>query len=418
MPGHPAVSTPRPLDIVRNGAFARLWLTGALLGTVRWLEILGVGVWTFAETGSPLAVAVMLFLRTAPMPLLGVPMGALADRLDRRWLLAGGLAAGAATSFSLLALAAAGALSPWQVGAGAFVSGTVWTMEHPVRRALLADVVGIERVGIAISLDAATFNATRMTGPLAGGALYATIGLAGIYGFALLAQVLAIVLVLRRDARSGRVRRGAREPFRRSLVEGLAAVRASPVLAGVMVTTVFANLFGFAYPSTVPVIGDRVLGLDAFTLGVLASMEGLGALCGALALAFLVSPASYGRIFLGGAALFLAMLVVFSQTGSLAVAMAALFLAGIGIASFGAMQSAIIITAAAPEIRSRVMGVLVVAIGAGPLGALLLGSLGAALGASQALAITAGAGLAGVALSAVRWPTLWRGSIVRSDGES
>lgn len=398
----------RPADLAREPAFARLWAAGALLGTVRWLEVLGIGVWTYAETASPLAVAMMLFLRTVPMPLLGVPMGALADRVDRRSLLLAGSVVSTGASLALLTLAAHDALAPWQVGAGAFVSGVVWTMEHPVRRALIADVVGIERIGVAITLDSATFNATRMVGPLAGGAMYGALGLAGIYGFAVVAQVLTIALLASRRGSARRTPAATREPFARALAGGLATVRGSATLSGVMAATIVANLFGFAYPSMVPVIGDRVLGLDAFALGVLASMEGLGALTGALVLAFLVTPALHGRVFIGGAALFLSMLLAFTQASTLAVAMGALFVAGFGIAGFGAMQSTILITVSAPEVRSRVMGVLVVCIGAGPLGALILGALGNALGASLALALSSAAGLAGIALSAARWPDLWR----------
>ena len=44
--------------------------------------------------------------------------------------------------------------------------------------------------------------------------------------------------------------------------------------------------------------------LDAVMVGVLMSMEGLGAFIGALALSFFIRPPLYGRVFLGGAMLF------------------------------------------------------------------------------------------------------------------
>ena len=399
---------PGPLALLEDGRFLRLWSAGLLLGTTRWLEILGIALWTLAETDSALVVALMLFARTLPMVLLGVPMGALADRLNRRKLLATGVGCALFSSTILLTLALKDVLAVWAVAAGASVSGIVWTMEHPVRRALIADVVGVGRIGVALSLDSATFNATRMIGPLAGGTVYAALALEGVYGASLVMSLLAIAALLTLRVSVSNERDNRKEPFLASLTGGIAEVRANPILTAVMVTTIAANLFGFSYASMVPVVGERVLGLDAVMVGVLMSMEGLGAFSGALALAFFIRAPLYGRVFLAGALLFLSMILTFSFSVYLAASMVALFLAGVGIAGFGSMQSTILISNAAPAVRSRVMGVLVLCIGAGPPGILLVGGISNVVGAATALAITAGTGTACIALAALRWPALWR----------
>ena len=404
----PQIPDGGPLALLHDAAYRRLWVTGALLGTMRWLEILGVALWTLAETRSAFAVAMMLFARMMPMVLFGVPMGALADRVDRRRLLASGVGAALLTSVVLLVLVLAGALAPWHVAIGAFVSGTVWTMEHPVRRALIADRVGIERIGVAMALDSATFNATRMTGPLAGGAVYAVLGMPGIFATTAIVYALAVFGIVTLSMRSAIRPDPRHEPFLPALGEGIAHVRASPVLAGVMIITMITNLFGFSYTSLAPVVGERVLGLDAFFVGVLMSMEGLGALLGALVLAFVIRPPVYGRIFIGGALLFVAMVLVFSASEHAALSMLALFLAGLGVAGFGSMQSTLLIANSAAEIRSRVMGVLVVSIGAGPPGVLLVGALGETFGSATALSMSAGTGVLALAIAAWTWQALWR----------
>src|SRR5690606_11938561 len=106
-------------DRAPSGAFAlaavsgfrRVWLAGGLANTMRWLEILVIGVYTFEVTSSPFMVAVMTFFRAAPMVLLGAFIGALAERFDRRMLLLAGLSMLSATSAVLAALAYAGALT-------------------------------------------------------------------------------------------------------------------------------------------------------------------------------------------------------------------------------------------------------------------------------------------------------------------
>jgi MFS family permease len=300
-----------PFSLLRRPDYLRLWACGALLGTLRWLEVLAVGLFTLERTGSAFLVAAMLFARTLPMVLLGAFMGTLADRVQRRRLLAAGIGLMAVSAATLCALAFSGALELWHVAAGAIVNGSVWTMEHPVRRALIGDLVGGDTMGAAISLDSATFNATRMLGPIAGGAVFAAFGLPGAYLVGAFAYGAALWLVLGLPPvapHPGRAPQG----FWPSLGDGLGYVRARPVLAGVMAATVVANLFGFSYAAMVPVLGERVLALDAPGIGLLMAMEGLGASLGAVILAFVIRPAGYARVFTLGALVFLLMVLAFA----------------------------------------------------------------------------------------------------------
>ena len=77
---------------------------------------------------------------------------------------------------------------------------------------------------------------------------------------------------------------------------------------------------------------------------------------------------------------------------------------GLSGASFATLQATIVYLAAPVHMRSRVLGVLAVCIGTGPIGFLWLGWLADRIGAPDAMAITGGAGL--LALVAT-WP-MWR----------
>ena len=50
----------------------------------------------------------------------------------------------------------------------------------------------------------------------------------------------------------------------------------------------------------IPVIGQDNLGLGAVGIGLLASMDGVGAFCGAVAIALLAKPAIFARLYIGG----------------------------------------------------------------------------------------------------------------------
>jgi predicted MFS family arabinose efflux permease len=125
------------------------------------------------------------------------------------------------------------------------------------------------------------------------------------------------------------------------------------------------NLFGFAYTSMIPVIGEQRLQLGPVAIGVLMSVEGLGALLGSLGVAFWGRSRYYTTIFLSGSLLFVFMVFAFSLSSWYVLSLALLFTGGVGIACFGAMQSTLIFSAALPHMRTRVMGVLVACIGAG-----------------------------------------------------
>jgi predicted MFS family arabinose efflux permease len=94
------------------------------------------------------------------------------------------------------------------------------------------------------------------------------------------------------------------------------------------------------------------------------------------------------------------MLVAFS--GSYALAWALLAVGGLGTARFAAMQTSVVMTAAPPEMRSRVLGLVTTCIGMGPWGVLAIGALADGLGPRLAIALMAGLGLALMGLLLLR----------------
>ena len=170
-----------PLDLLRDRRFLRVWVTGGLIGTMRWLEILMIAVYTLEVTGSALAVALMMLARALPMFLFGAITGAIAERINRKAMMIFALFGAGAVSATLGGLAVAGRIESWHIGLGAFLAGMLWTLEFPVRRTMLGELAGRHGVGAAMSLDSATTNGTRMLGPALGGLLFETVGLPGAY---------------------------------------------------------------------------------------------------------------------------------------------------------------------------------------------------------------------------------------------
>lgn len=396
-----------PGGLLADAAFLRVWLCGSLSGVLRWLELLAIGVFVLEETGSPFLVALLTVLRMAPMLLFGIPAGALADRYDRRRLLIIGLIVLALASAVLAGLAAGGRIAIWQIALGTFLGGMFWASEFPVRRTLLGEIAGPVRLSRAMALEAATSNATRMVGPVLGGLLLETLGLAGVFALSAVVYALSAFLILRLAYRAVPLP-AATPSLGQMLREGWRFARARRIIVGALAVTVIVNLWGFAYIAMVPVIGERTLGLSPALIGLLMSTEGLGALIGALLMTRFDRPTRYLQIYVGSSAVFLSGVLAFAWSSWFPLSLALMLLCGVGIAGFAVMQSTIFFLVASAEMRSRVMGMVTVSIGAGPIGMLQVGLLADWLGAPAAVALIALEGLVALALALLIWPELRR----------
>jgi MFS family permease len=403
-----ALNTGQGRNVLAVPDFCRLWLVGLAVSVARWLEMLVVGIVVFQATGSAFLVAAMTLLRLAPMGLFGVLLGVLADRVPRRISLLAVLVTQAAAVASLALLALGDVLAVWHVAVACFIGGLGWATDNPVRRMMVGEAVGAARMVSAMSLDVMANNASRIAGPALGGTLLATLGPGEAFGLSLLLYLFAIAAAL--GIAGGRVAAPARgTPVLREMRESLALAVRLPRLRGVLVVTVIFNLFAWPCTSMVPVIGQASLGLGPGGVGLLASMDGFGALLGAALIGLLVRPGWHALVYVGGTALYLAMLVCFAVSPGPAWAATALLLTGIGGAGFSTMQATLTYLAVPAEIRGRALGVLSTAIGTGLLGFLQLGLLAEALGATRATALV---GFQGLVVLAATFP-LWRPVLTR-----
>ena len=401
---------PAAAVVARRGLFTepdfrRLWFVGLVVFLVRWLETLVTGLFTWNATGSAFLVAMMTMLRLLPMGLFGAFLGALAERVEGRTALLATVAASLLSSLAVALLAGAGALAVWHLGVLSFVNGLAWAADNPVRRLMIGQAVGAERMGAAMSVDVGTNNASRLLGPTLGGAILAGAGIGGAFwvSVALYAAALVAALAVRRRTTAPRGASG--EGVLARIGEGFAVVRRDRRLAGTLLVTIIFNIFGWPYNSLVPVVAQEHLRLGPETVGLLVGMDGVGAFAGALLIAWLVPASAYGRCYLGGITLYLVSVALFALAPHPLAAGAALVLNGLGGSGFSIMQATLVYLASPPELRSRMLGILSVCIGLGPIGFVHIGLLAEAIGARGACVVSAAEGLLALALTR-RW---WRG---------
>lgn len=269
----------------------------------------------------------------------------------------------------------------------------------------------------AMGIDWGTINAARLIGPFVGGALYETHGIgAWLVACALmfLAGTGATFGLHPAAPPAGLVPAERGRQLVVAMVDDILVACRDRLVMGIMAVTVIMNFFGFCYSSMVPVIGKDVLGASPPEVGLLSSMEGIGALVATAAVAGVVRPAWFGRLFLLGSLATLVGALGFGQSGSYALSLVLLAAVGCGAGVFATMQSTLILTSVPAERRSRTMGLLTTAIGLGQTGVLMLGALAGWLGASLAVIVSETIGIVLLAACALAWPAMWRGGVRRA----
>ncbi len=383
-------------SVVLNPDYARLWGIGVSTNVMRWLETVALGVFVYDLTGSPFMVGFVGFLRMVPMLLLGAFIGAYADRANRRVILATTNISLSVIYLALGALVMTGRIELWHVATGAFVAGVVWATDFPVRRAMIAEIVPRDRVSSAFGVDMASSNFSRVFGPLIGGAFLQSIGMEAVYfmgsSLFVFASSMAFWMVLKSQTGVGTANQATERGSVFDLRSGVKHVMGDAVLFTTIIITIIMNLFAFPYQQMVPVLGAEKLMIDPVLVGLLLSAEGLGATMGALTIAAAARPRHFTRVYTLASLGFLAVIAAFSLTPWFWLALVLLFIGGFGMSGFGTMQSIIVVSSTRPEMRGRVLGVLAVAIGSGPIGALHVGWLATAIGTDSAVLAIAAAG--------------------------
>jgi MFS family permease len=387
-----------------------------MTGTMMWLEMLVVALLALELTDSPFLVSFTFFLRFLPM-LFGFGIGVIAERLNRKYLMIGGLAIQTATSAALAALVISDKLEYWHLALGSFLIGSVMASEFPVRRTMIGEVVSRTNVGRAVSLEQTTNSLFRIIGPFVGGVFLATIGAQGGFLLGVVLYSIGVIIALSMKytrPESSDIPAGPKT----QIIEGIRYIRKSQVMIGTLGVTLVVNVFGFSYMSQQPVVAKQVLQVSDVLIGVLQSVEGAGAFFGAALIAIFAKPRHYTRIYMWGSLLFMVAIVLFSQSTTYWITLIILFFGGVGMSGFATMQSAIMIYVASPQMRGRVLGSVAVFIGLGPFGQLGIGLLASILNPATAVLITAGTGIVCMFIAFVIYPAMNKPYSLELDAEN
>jgi len=337
---------------------------------------------------SPFLLGLDSFMGDAPIWLLILAGGIIADRYDRRRTALFFQGIQVVCPVLIVVLLSTGHLRVWMVLALSLVVGVTDALSSPSVNALVPSSVAEEDVPSAVVLNSAQFNLSRVLGPFFAGAVMATLG--PIACFALNASSYApylLALYLLRIPREPRraadtVRRRARD----SILEAIVAVAKKRRLRRALLTVVVTSVFGVPMITFMPVLVRDAFHLGSAEFGGALSVFGFGGLVGAATVLPLKANRQRQRfstlaaIAVGGLLVAIAVDRVFTHF------LVLVFFIGAAMVGSNTAASSILQSSIDGRIRGRVTSLYTLALrGGAPLGSLVTGVVASRWGVRAAL---------------------------------
>lgn len=372
-------TTVAPLRIRR---FRTLWLASIFSNVGSFLQAVAASWLMLKLTDSATWVGLMAASATLPLLFLALAAGAVADMLDRRWVLVAAQTTMGASAAAMAVLTVMDRITPGVLLALGLMLGVGLAFNLPAWQATVPDLVPRGMVASAVALNSVAFNVARAVGPAIGGLLIVVAGPEAAFALNALSY-LGVIVVLIALAREMPTPDREETSMVNAIALGVRFARFTPAFRKVLT---LAAMFAMTSAVVQSILPNRTeeLGGDAGTYGLLLGAMGLGALAGGFSRQWVANrlgasalPAGVGLFGVSG--------TVLGLVGSVELAVVALLVAGVAwvwtLATLNATAQMM-----SPEwVRGRAMSLYTLSfVGVLPLGSILAGTIAEGLGADGA----------------------------------
>ena len=405
------------LSALNHRQYLRYWLGSfASVGATQ-LMVMGQGWLVYKLSGSAMELGYLGAAASIPAIVMTLFGGALADRMDKQFVMKLTSVTVGALLLLLAYLDFTATVAVWHVLVIAalisFVSGIDW----PTRQAIFPLLIHRDEMMSAVALNSIIWQSCRMVMPAFGGIIIAVadtwfVFLLCALGFFCMYIVVAGLQIPRLTGErmiSSTVQQ---------ILEGIRFI-ANNQLFSVLIPLSYAGMFfGYSFMQLMPAFAD-LLAVGSSGYGYLISASGLGAVAGTVLTGSFQHSRRLGVIMLSGCGASALLLYVFAMITSFAVILPMAYpLAIASVFCLAASSSVFMITSLTVlqlhvpnEIRGRVMGIHGITYSMIPLGGLLAGWI--ASYSSPSLAVSA---CGTVYLLIIAWIALFRPRIRAIDG--
>jgi predicted MFS family arabinose efflux permease len=384
----PAGAAPplRPWDAFRYPDYRLLWGAGFAASIVVWLRILVTAQWLLDVTGSAALVGligVVQLVVQIPALLWG---GTLADRLDRKRVMAIANAVTLTTMLTLGLLDLSGQLTAPLVYLGIALTAASQMFASPARSALVPAVVPERALMLAVSTDTASQNVAAIVGPLVFAAVALLFGLTTAFLVAAALSLPAVLLPLLISAPGRAAERGNGSTVAQTW-DGFRYVARHPILPGLFLLDSGITVASF-YREILPVLAQGLFRGGAGATGLLGAANSAGAVAGSFIALFLSGYRTKGMLVLYATLAYALMLLGFGTVTTLWLG--AVMIAGLGAADAVtvAVRQATVMLTTPDAMRGRAFSLMILAAQtANNLGTIWVGLWAGLIGAANTMVL-------------------------------
>lgn len=336
---------------------------------------------------SPFALSIVMASYTLPATIMSFIGGVLADRLPKKYILIVSQATNICVTAILATLDLTGLVHFWQVVVLSVISGSMDAINLPSRATIISELVPPENILNAVSLSNSSNNLTRIIGPALAGMLIVIIDTAGVFFFISACYLLSVVFVKQVKLVSLPIDKEPKTIFR-DISNGLKYVSEQPTMCGLICIIPLPLFFGFSIQNLLPAWAREALNVQSQGLGMLMMAMGIGALTGTLLLAACQKLKKRWIWMLCTAIFWGIAMAFFAKSTSYLEALPLLFLTGVFMATHTSLHMTLMQVYSSPEMRGRMMSLVVLTFGLTPISALPFGALAEKIGTPNTLCLS------------------------------
>lgn len=340
---------------LKHAQYRRFWVSATVAGAGVWGLIVARAALAFrVSDDSAAAVGLVTFAAMIPFVLVPPFSGVLADKFDRRYLVAGAHFTNVFFALALAGLYFYADVALWHLVTLSLLSGISRGVQMPASSALVPNLVPREDLLNAIALNNVSLQGSRLLGGvLVGVFLGTTWGIGGAFLLAVGMYILAAIAVLTITTPStGEVPKGA--SMWEVMTAGVVyAYRNKPVGLILLLVALHCGLT-MAFESVYPTHATQALGQDATAFALIIAFFGAGAVLGVVTIAGIRDDRTKGRALLISAIGGSIAVVLMAYSTSIGFGLAAAFITGLFQAPFMSLSIAFIQAVVPDAIRGRV----------------------------------------------------------------
>ena len=375
-------------ELLATRRFGTFWFASLLSSIGTWAQQVAEP-WLLLTLGaSPFLVGLDSFAMNAPVWLLTVIGGSLADRADRRQVIVRFQSLQMLCPIAIVALLVTGGIHPWMIIVLAAVVGVTDALSMPSFQSIVPSIVEHEQIGRGLALNSTQFNLSRILGPSIAGVLMSSVGVMACFVVSAASYIpfIGVALwILPPRVRTQSAAVGARWA---QTAHDLREVLRQQAVRGALLTVLTTSVLCAPLITFTPVLVKVVFGGSAGRFSMAVAAFGVGGLLGAAGLLGLASTVDQRRFSSMLATIYAVVVVLIAFDPWFWALPALLGVGGAAMTMSNTAANTLVQTTAHPRLLGQTVSLYMLAMRGGiSIGALLTGATVSLLGVQHALLI-------------------------------